>query len=82
MLFRLLTCCLRTAYRSASARQRCYGLSLKKTYLNTAAYQDNLSGAVWTRLMNPCANCERLIDLFGGNSLNFDLALGQTGAPP
>jgi hypothetical protein len=62
--------------------EQCHGLALHKCFLAAQQYEDNLSGRIWRNIANPCANCEVLIDLYGGNNQNFLRTNGQAGAPP
>ncbi|KAJ9190874.1 hypothetical protein DTO164E3_9136 [Paecilomyces variotii] len=52
-------------------RETCHGLALQRDFTTAAQYEDNLSGSAWTRVRDPCPNCQVLIRLYGGNLQNF-----------
>ncbi|PLB55679.1 hypothetical protein P170DRAFT_461495 [Aspergillus steynii IBT 23096] len=62
--------------------QGVYGLALhNKWLLDSPVYDDRLSGLIWKSLWDPCANCQVLIDIHGGNMANFGRLAGSQGAP-
>ncbi|KAB8252534.1 hypothetical protein BDV35DRAFT_375824 [Aspergillus flavus] len=69
--------------RDSNEAQRVSGLALSNDYIQTApVYDDTLSGDIWQSLWDPCANCQVLIRIHGGQLTNFHRWTGSAGAPP